>query len=187
VLHALWGVPAVNLLGGIVSVQIAWLLVRGEGNVFYEGLAREEDRPHRSLYILLPFLATGAGGILSSWLFGPACLLGFLITGWADAIAEPLGVRFGRHRYRVPTLRKGVSTQRSLEGSLGVLAASFAAAWIGARIAYPGAGPGTYAGAAAIVAVTAALVEALSHHGTDNFTVQVSASGIAWLLLDPGV
>jgi phytol kinase len=183
VLQAVWGTPAVNLLGGIVALQIAWLLARGDGNVFFEGLARDEDRPHRGFYILLPFLATGAGGILSSWLFGRACIVGFLVTGWADAIAEPLGIRFGRHRYRVPSLRKGVSTQRSVEGSLGVLVASFMAALAGATLAYPGADLATCAGTAALVALSATVVEAVSHHGTDNFTVQMSASAVAWLLL----
>ena len=184
ILQAVWGTSAVNLLGGIVSLQIAWVLARGDGNVLFEGLARDEDRPHRGFYILLPFLATGAGGILSSWLFGRACIIGFLVTGWADAIAEPLGVRYGRHRYRVPTLRKGVSTQRSLEGSLGVLVASFAASLAGAKLAYPGASLATQAGTAALVALCATLVEAVSHHGADNFTVQVSASAVAWLLLE---
>ena len=187
VLQALWGTPAVNLLGGIVTLQIAWVLARGDGNVLFEGLARDEDRPHRGFYILLPFLATGAGGIVSSWLFGRASILGFLVTGWADAIAEPLGIRFGRHRYRVPSLRKGVSTQRSVEGSLGVLGASFVAALVGAKLAYPTGGLAAHAGAAALVAISATLVEAVSHHGTDNFTVQVSASGVAWWLLDGAV
>ena len=184
VLQALWGTPAVNLLGGIVALQIAWLLSRGDGDVLFEGLARDEDRPHRGFYILLPFLATGVGGIVSSWLFGPACVIGFLVTGWADAIAEPIGVRFGRHRYRVPSLRKGVSTHRSVEGSLGVLGASLAAALLGAKLAYPEAGFAAHTGAAALVALCATLIEAVSHHGTDNFTVQVSASGVGWLLLE---
>src|SRR5262245_38691236 len=64
------GFEAVNLLGGIMAVQILALVCLGEGNLLYEALARESDRPHRSLYIVLPFASTAVGGMASSWLFG---------------------------------------------------------------------------------------------------------------------
>jgi len=37
--------------------------------------------------------------------------------GWGDAVGEPVGTRFGRHPYRVPSLA-GVPATRTLEGSL---------------------------------------------------------------------
>jgi dolichol kinase len=36
--------------------------------------------------------------------------------------------------------------------------------------------------AAFFVALVSCLVEAVSHHGIDNFTLQIAASGVAWTL-----
>ncbi|MBI4606323.1 MAG: hypothetical protein HY721_30530 [Planctomycetes bacterium] len=176
------GFEAVNLLGGVMTVYLAWVLAASEGSLLYEGIAREADAPRRSLHIALPFLATAAGGIAAVSLFGPHAVVGFAVTGVADAIAEPIGIRWGRHRYRVPTFGRGVVSHRSLEGSAAVLAASFAAA-LAVLAALPPelrGGPARIAATAAAVAATAALVEAVSPHGLDNLTLQVAASGVAW-------
>jgi phytol kinase len=174
------GLPAVNLLGGLMGLFILWILCRGEGSLFYEGLGREADHPRRSLHILVPFLATAAGGIASALLFGRYAIVGYAVAGWGDAVAEPVGIRWGKRRYRVPGLG-GVASWRSLEGSAAVFAASFAAAAIALSLPALGdaAGLGPRLLVACGVAAAAALVEAVSHHGLDNLTVQLAASGAA--------
>jgi phytol kinase len=178
----LWiGIEAVNLLGGIVALQVGAALLQGGGSLLYEGLAREEDSPRRSLHIALPFLATAAGGVASASLFGPFAAVGFAVAGWGDAVGEPIGSRFGKHRFRVPGIG-GVKATRSVEGSLAVFAASWAAAAIALVWLGRGEAPLAMVAGALIVALAAAALEAITHHGLDNFTVQVGASAAAWAL-----
>ena len=177
------GAPGVNLMGIVATGFISWALLKGDGNILYEALAREADQPRRSLHILVPFLATAAGGICSLSLFGVYALFGFAICGIADAIAEPIGIRLGRHRYRSLNLPGCQASHRSFEGSLAVFAASFLVAIL---ILCTSLNPLSALPLtdsllpAAIIATGATLVEGLSPHGTDNFTLQVTASWLAF-------
>lgn len=172
-----------NLLGGTVGLYVLFAVLRGEGSLAYAGMARESDRPRAGLYILVPFLSTAAGGIASNWLFGSWAAVGYLVCGCGDAVAEPFGIRFGRHRYRVPSLVRGQASWRSLEGSAAVFVASLAAALVGiGALMSADAGTGRWVLAALAVAATAAVVEAVSHHGLDNLSVQVAASAAAWAM-----
>ncbi len=175
------GFEAVNLLGGIVWLYVLLVLGLGEGCALYEALARESDAPRRSLYIVLPFVSTAVGGILSTALFGRFSTVGFAVSGFADAIAEPIGIRFGRHHYCAPSLGVGVRSERSLEGSAAVFIAAFMASaivlWFEAAEPFPTL-QGVL-GTAVAIAVVGTLVEACSQHGLDNLTLQVAASGAA--------
>lgn len=182
------GLPGVNLLGAVAGAHVLLIVWLGEGNSFYEGLAREKDRPRRSLYILAPLFSTAAGGVLSTSLFGVFATVGFAVTGIADAIAEPIGIRFGKHVYRVPNLGGGVSSHRSIEGSAAVLVSSFLAAAVVLPLLDGGSQEGLahILGSALLVAIATTFVEAVSHHGLDNLTVQVAASGVAWAMTAGG-
>lgn len=180
VLHLLSGLSAVALFGGIVSLVVVYAVWRGDDFAFFEALARPSDAPHRSLFVLVPLLTTAVGGLAANLFFGPAAPIGYLVAGWGDAIAEPVGTRWGRHRYRVPSIA-GVRAWRSLEGSAAVLVVGSLAAFFGlylsgmpAQTALPVAGACGIAGAA---------VEAVSNHGLDNLTVQLAAAGTAHFFL----
>jgi phytol kinase len=176
------GYEGVNLLGGIGALVVLFALWRGNGHPFYEAIARESDAPRRTFYVIAPFAATVAGGISSALLFGEFAAVGYLVAGCGDAIAEPVGLRFGRHPYRAPGLGFGVRSVRTLEGSAAVLVTSFAVATLVLGLA-PFASDWTIGAAlltALVVAVAAALVEAASPHGLDNLTVQLAASGVAF-------
>jgi phytol kinase len=178
--HVVWGLPGTNAYGVAVALLVVAAVVRGEGDGFYEALARESDRPRRSLFIVVPLLTTAVGGLASALLAGPFASVGYLVTGWGDAVAEPVGSRWGKHPYRVPSLA-GVPAVRTVEGSLAVLVVGWAAAWIALAGMGVAAGPSLLFTALACGAVGAA-VEALSYHGTDNLTVQVAVSlAAAWL------
>lgn len=110
------GFEAVNLLGGIVGLYVLVVLGLGDGRALYEALARESDAPRRSLYIVLPFVSTAVGGVLSTALFGRFSTVGFAVSGFADALAEPIGIRFGRHRYCAPSLGVGVAERALARG-----------------------------------------------------------------------
>jgi phytol kinase len=179
VIHLLMGLPEVVLFGIIVCFWVLYAVVRGDGFPFYEAMARPQDAPHRTFFILVPMLTTLLGGLTANILFGRTALVGYFVCGWGDAVGEPVGARWGSHRYRVPSLLR-VAASRSLEGSASVWLAgtmvAFFAMWA----------EGMPFQAAVWVALACgtvgAVVEAVSTHGLDNLTIQVAAAGTAWLL-----
>lgn len=180
VLQAAVGLPAVALFGGIVSTIVLYAVWRGDGFPFYEALARPTDAPRRSLFILVPLATTALGGVLANLFFPRYAYLGYLVGGWGDAVGEPVGSRFGRHRYAVPSLA-GVRATRSLEGSAAVVATGAAAAVL--ALLAGGAALPTALAVGAVCGVAGGLVEAVSSHGLDNLTVQLAAAGTAALFL----
>ncbi|GAG75160.1 unnamed protein product, partial [marine sediment metagenome] len=64
-------------------------------------MAREKDFPRRGYFVIVPYLTTAMGGIVSNLLFGSSAIMGYIMCGAGDAVAEPVGVRFGKHRYKV--------------------------------------------------------------------------------------
>jgi phytol kinase len=174
-----FGVGGVYVFGTGASLVLAWAIWRGDGNPCYEAIAREKDRPHRTLFIVIPYVTTVVGGLAGTAMFGQWAVVGYLVGGVGDAVGEPVGVRFGRHRYRVPCI--GLETaERSLEGSLAVLAVSWAGAVTGIWLV-TGSATGM-AGAAALVAIASAVAEAVSPHGWDNLTLQVLPAWLGWWL-----
>ncbi len=179
-LHRFLGTPAVCLFGGMSSLVILYAIIRGDGNLLYEAMAREKDAPRRTYFIVAPYAATLLGGLLSNMLFGHLAVVGYLVTGLGDAVGEPVGTRYGRHKYNVPSLR-GVKAQRSLEGSAAVLLACVAAILLAAALnPLFLLGPNGWWKVPAL-ALLCALVEAVSPHGWDNLTMQVAPNFIAWL------
>lgn len=163
----------------MVALHVLYAVARGAGHPFFEALARPSDAPRRGLFVLLPLGATAAGGILSNLLFPATAEVGYLACGWGDAVGEPVGVRWGRHEYAVPSVA-GVPAVRSLEGSTAVAVAGGAASGLG--LAAAGTPAATAALGAAALGVVTAGVEAISHHGLDNLTLQVAVAGAASLL-----
>jgi phytol kinase len=178
--HLLWGTAGVAVYGAVVSGAVLLAVARGDGFGFYEALARPSDAPRRSLFILVPLLTTALGGVLANLLFPAWAAVGYMVVAWGDAVGEPVGARWGRHSYRVPSLG-GVPATRSIEGSAAVLLASAAAAAVTLlALQVPVADA---LRAAAVLGVAAMLVEAVSHHGTDNLTLQLVGAGVAAMLL----
>jgi phytol kinase len=173
------GLPAVVIFGSVTSAMVLYAIWRGDGFPFYEAMARPSDAPRRTLFILIPLITTALGGVTSNLLFPAWAFVGYLVCGWGDAVGEPVGTRWGAHRYSVPSMG-GVKSTRSVEGSLAVFTAGTAATV--AALLLQGLPLqqvlliGLAAGAAG------AVVEAVSTHGLDNFTVQVAASAAAWFL-----
>ncbi len=178
-LQIVHGLPAVVIFGSVTSLFVLYAVWRGDGLPFYEAMARPSDAPRRTLFILIPLVTTALGGVTANLLFPAWAFVGYLVCGWGDAVGEPVGTRWGAHRYSVPSML-GVRSTRSVEGSLAVFVAgtlATAAALALQQMALP---------QIALIAIGAglagALVEAVSTHGLDNFTVQVAASAAAALV-----
>ncbi|MFO7693421.1 MAG: hypothetical protein R6V57_10085 [Vicinamibacterales bacterium] len=178
------GTPSVCLFGAACTVAVFTAIGLGPGSLLYEAIARPNDAPHRTHFVVVPYLATLVGGLASNLAFGPAAVAGYLVTGLGDAIGEPVGTMFGKHVYRVRSL-SSVPATRSLEGSAAVFVMSAIALLLAAaaspQIALPGAGVAKVL----IIAAASALVEAASPHGWDNLTMQFVPSALAWAWLSP--
>jgi phytol kinase len=117
-----------------------------------------------SFVILLACLWDRGGG-------RAAAAAGILAMAWGDAAAALIGIRWGRHRYRVG------SGFRSLEGSAAMfaftLAAVAAAGLLVARSPYPVAW-------IALSAALATVLEAGSRRGLDNLLVPLGTAFFVW-------
>jgi predicted MPP superfamily phosphohydrolase/dolichol kinase len=181
-IHSLRGTPAVCLFGGMTTLVVFYAVLRGDGNILYEAMAREKDAPHRTHFIIVPYFATLIGGLASNILFGPLALFGYLVAGLGDAIGEPVGTMFGKHTYRVPSFGN-VRAFRSYEGSASVYVVSILAITLAvASMHLTLARPYLFV-AIGLIALASALVEAVSPHGWDNASMQIIPSWLASLFL----
>jgi phytol kinase len=179
VTHSIWGLSGTNVFGTVLAGVVLVAVLRGDRDPLYRVLARETDRPRRTLFILVPLFTTALGGLGSALLTGPYATVGYLVSGWGDAVGEPVGTRWGKHKYRVPSLG-GVPATRSLEGSTAV----FLVGWAAATLAlWNLTDPSRAVLVGLACAAVGALAEGLSNHGLDNLTVQLAASGTAWMLM----
>ena len=169
----LWGIPGVFILGWAITGCLFFLLIKGSNNNWWKVLARPGDAPRESHYIVYPYLATFAGGVLVNLFFAPeSAIAGYLVAGMGDAIGEPVGTKWGAHRYKVPSYGSSIVSYRSYEGSFAVFLACIVAFFISSELtAIPLA-----IGLLTLSAFIAAFVEGISPHGWDNFTSQLAAA-----------
>jgi len=168
-----WGV----VVYGIVFAGFVLLSVGGgTGSSLFDALARPQDGQSARRFVLLPLIATALGGLVSVLLVGDFAVVGYLVCGWGDAVAEPVGARWGRHRYAVP-FSAGSDHTRSLEGSAAVLVAGTVGGWV--ALGLLGIPQPLAAGAGLVCGCVAAVAEGLSGRGSDNFWVQVLPALVA--------
>jgi phytol kinase len=173
------GTPAVCLFGTMCTVAVFAAVWRGRGSLLYEALARPQDEPRRTYFILVPYFTTLVGGLVSNIAFGTIAVAGYLVTGLGDAIGEPVGTMCGKHHYRVRSL-SSVPATRSLEGSAAVFIMSVVALLLAAAVS-PDITLGGF-GFPKVLAIAAActLAEAGSPHGWDNATMQIVPTALVW-------
>ncbi|VVS94257.1 hypothetical protein [Desulfoluna spongiiphila] len=144
---------------------------------------RPEDRPHTLLWLSTQILAATVIMIPLMIYFSKVGMLELiyiplLINGFGDGLAEPVGVRFGRHPYKTWALFTRKRYIRTLEGSAFVLLVSSATILL-FRDSFT---PVQFIIAMAAVPVLMTLAEALSPHTWDTpflYTVSgISLSGI---------
>jgi phytol kinase len=181
VVQAFGGFVAVCVFGTMVSVVVGLAVLRGSNDPLYEALAREQDGPDRTYYIVIPYFATLIGGLASNICFGPLAVVGYLVGGLGDAAGEPVGTRWGRHRYS-GSGRKAMAT-KTFEGSFAVLAASAVALLISVAISPTLHFDLRAAIALPVIAILCALVEAFSPRGWDNVPMQFIPTVLVAVLL----
>jgi phytol kinase len=93
-----------------------------------------------------------------------------MLMAWADGLADPIGRRYGTHKYRI------AGSTKSVEGSLGFLAVGFLA--VAGALMFFGMLSSLPASFSILLfslafAALGTLIEAVSPAGTDNLTVPV--------------
>ncbi len=169
----------VEVYGGAIGVIGLGALLWGNGNRIYEAIAREQDEPVRWLYLLIPYLSSAIGSVIAYLFWPETWLVGLVCTGVGDAVGEPFGARFGKHKYRVPTIT-GIVSYRSIEGSMAVVFISIIGSAIALSLSYNFVASILVG---VVVGIGVGLVEAVSPHGLDNLTITLTASFIANVLI----
>ena len=98
--------------------------------LMFEGFDRPEDRPHTLSWLWTQFAAGFAVMLPMIWLFGQwglesLVVIPILINVVGDGLAEPVGVRFGKYRYKTKALFTDKEYFRTFEGSACVLITGF--------------------------------------------------------------
>lgn len=98
-------------------------------NTMFASFDRPEDRPYTLLWLITQSMAGYIILVLLGYYFNyigksELILIPVLINGIGDGLAEPIGVRFGKHKYRTKGLFCKRYYERSVEGSLCVFIVS---------------------------------------------------------------
>ena len=91
-------------------------------NTAFASIDRPEDRPHTLLWLSTQVMATFPVLCISLYLLDQyerttLIYITVIIAGIGDGLAEPVGVRFGRHKYATRALFSDRKYTRSYEGS----------------------------------------------------------------------
>lgn len=157
-------ISIIFILTGILYICISSF--SGNGFLWFEGIRRKSDYPNETLYVLLPMICAILGLSLGWIAFKGAFIgTGMLCVAIADAIAEPVGVKFGRHKYKVFSLT-GTFTERSLEGSLSVLISCTLIIFLTLNNVF----------ISLLIGIILSIIEAISPRGSDNLTILVCAT-----------
>ncbi len=148
---------------------------------YWKGTFRAMETGERwrlgTIYFPIAFAA------LTWWLWEtkPLLVASLMPMTWGDALAAVVGRRWGRRKFRVP------GGYRTLEGSLTFLVVAWAATALPLAFLSGTPFPGWRAvPVALLVALTTAVVEAISPWGTDNLTVPAVSALILWAMAPGG-
>ena len=120
------------------SLGVFWKPIRDTvplAQLTFEGFDRPEDRPYTLVWIMTQFMVGYLIIIPFAWYFGHIGLAGLvmipiLINAIGDGLAEPVGVKFGKHPYTTKALFVDREYTRTLEGSACVWIMALLIIWI---------------------------------------------------------
>ena len=119
-----------NIFMGVFG-QVLWMIPTrtmdrtGFLNTAFSAIDRPEDRPNTLKWLSLQNLGTGLSILPFSFLWSYWDVSNFIfvplmIITFGDGLAEPIGIRFGKHKYKARALFTDKIYTRSYEGSLCV-------------------------------------------------------------------
>ncbi|MFO8113573.1 MAG: hypothetical protein R6T92_13795 [Desulfosalsimonadaceae bacterium] len=168
-------VSLISSFAGIAILLVYMESLRERVSFFqmmFNAIDRPEDRPHTLLWLFTQTLVAYLVVVPCIYIFimydmRGLIMIPLLITAIGDGLAEPVGVRFGRHKYRVSALTTNRVYYRSLEGSSCVFIASLVI--VGAHHAH--FSTTQFIAAMVVMPVVMTLTEAFSPHTWDTPTL----------------
>lgn len=167
-------VLTIALSGGIFLICISTLAEPFRKNSFFlrnvfASIDRPEDQPYTLLWISTQLFTTYMALIIMLMWFTkyhrePLLFIVVLIAAIGDGLAEPVGIKLGRHKYKVRALFTKRSYTRSFEGSLCV----FLSGILAIIVLKQHLSPIEFLLAMVIIPLGMTLVEALSPHTWDE-------------------
>ena len=149
----------------------------------FDSFDRPEDRPNTLLWlstqniftavVLVPFVSLWSSWNVSSFIFVPLIVITF-----GDGLAEPIGVYFGKHKYKARALCTMKEYERSFEGSLCVYISTVAIL----AILYHQFTNVEFLINLSIVPICVTITEAFAPHTWDNPLLILVSSGIISLV-----
>jgi len=177
----------VGLLSGLLFFALFLKPIRERVGIFntaFRGIDRPEDRPYTLIWITTQtaanFLAAIPIAIYLDMINKPELIfIPILVNGIGDGLAEPVGVRFGKHRYQTSALFTKRKYVRSIEGSACIFITSIVVVilfgslfstsqFVIALITFP---------------IIMTLVEAKAPHSWDNPILMAVGSVLLFLIL----
>lgn len=166
------------LIGSVIAMSTLILYIKplrkrvALFQMMFNAIDRPEDRPYTLLWLSTQVVVGWLVIIPSIMLFvlyglESLILIPVLITAIGDGLAEPVGVRFGRHKYKVKALTSNRTYYRSLEGSSCVFIASL----LIVGVHYAHFSPPQFIAAMVLMPVVMTLTEAFSPHTWDSPTL----------------
>jgi dolichol kinase len=151
--------------------------------LMFTAFDRPEDRPYTLRWLFIQYLATYLVAIPLWLVFNhyqhtEAIVMIILINAIGDGLAEPVGVTWGRHRYRVRALFTGKIYTRSYEGSACVFLVSLMVI----LLYHNGFNSFQFLIALIVVPVTATLAEAKAPHTIDSPFIFFFTGIALWLV-----
>ena len=162
----------IALLSGLFFLLFFIKPIRERVNVFniaFLSVDRPEDRPYTLLWITTQTAANFFVVIpLSAYLMMinkmELIFIVMIINGIGDGLAEPVGIRFGKHKYKTYALFTKKKYERSLEGSACV----FITAIITIIVFISSFSPNQFIIALITIPILMTLAEAFAPHSWDN-------------------
>jgi phytol kinase len=149
----------------------------------FSSFDRPEDRP----YTLLWFASQGVTGyivlvpiiaVFNHYHMFDLLSISILITVFGDGLAEPIGIRFGKHKYTTYSIFPIRKYVRSLEGSLTVFITGIIVVFIFVHSFTHT----QFLIALATIPIAMTLTEAVSPHTLDNPLLVIIGSGLTFLI-----
>jgi len=149
----------------------------------FSSFDRPEDRPYTLLWftsqgiigyvVLVPIIA-----VFNHYHMFNMLSIAILITVFGDGLAEPIGIRFGKHKYTTYSIFPIKKYVRSLEGSLTVFITGIIVVFI-----FKHSFSNTqFLIALAAIPIAMTLTEAVSPHTLDNPLLVIIGSGLTFLI-----
>ncbi len=153
-------------------------------NTAFLSIDRPEDRPNTLLWISTQSAANFIVSIpFNSYLISinrmELIFIIMIINGVGDGLAEPVGIRFGKHKYKTYALFSKKKYERSIEGSACVFITSL----ITIIVFGPSFNPIQFIFAMIAIPILMTLAEAFSPHSWDNPFLALVGQTLLFLIL----